>query len=66
MQSKSTRIAYLKRMLKRLEGEDSRLQNLRSAGELTRPAAELAAQHSATARDEVLAELRKLEPENPA
>ena len=64
MQSRSTRIAYLKRMLKRLEGEDTRLQNLQSAGELTRPAAELAAQQ--LSRDELLTELRKLEHDNPA
>jgi hypothetical protein len=66
MQSKSTKIAYLKRMLKRLEGEDTRLQNLVSRGELTRPAAELAVQQLNHSRDELLAELRKLEPENPA
>ena len=65
MQSKSTRIAYVKRMLKRLEGEDARLQDLLSAGELTRPAAELAAQQLSHSRDEILSELRELEPDNP-
>ena len=62
MQSKSTRIAYLKRMLKRLEGEGIRLQSLVSDGELTRQAAELAVQHLNHSRNELLAELRELEP----
>ena len=53
-------------MLKRLEGEDTRLQNLLSAGELTRPAAELAVQQLSHSRDELLTELRKLERDNPA
>ena len=53
-------------MLKRLEGEDTRLQNLVSGGELTRQAAELAVQQINHSRDELLAELRKLEPDNPA
>jgi hypothetical protein len=66
MQSKSTKIAYLKRMLKRLEGEDTRLQNLVSGGELTRQAAEVAVQQLNHSRDELLAELRKLELDNPA
>jgi hypothetical protein len=53
-------------MLKRLEGEDLRLQNHVSAGELTRPAAELAVQQLNRSRDELLAELRMLELDNPA
>jgi hypothetical protein len=67
MQSKSTRIAYLKRMLKRLEGEGIRLQSLVSDGELTRQAAELAVQLLNHSRNELLTELRELEPfDNPA
>jgi hypothetical protein len=67
MQSKSTRIAYLKRMLKRLEGEGIRLQSLVSDGELTRQAAELAVQQLNHSRNELLTELRELEPfDNPA
>jgi hypothetical protein len=53
-------------MLKRLESEDLRLQNLVSAGELTRQAVELAVQQLNRSRDELLAELRMLEPDNPA
>ena len=66
MQSKSTRIAYLKRMLTRLEAEDVRLQSLVSDGDLTPEAAELAVQQLNQSRDELLAELRGLEPDNPA
>jgi hypothetical protein len=66
MQSKSTRIAYLKRMLKRLEGEDVRLQRLLSDGELTRQAAELAVQQLNHSRDKLLAELREPASDNPA
>jgi hypothetical protein len=53
-------------MLKRLEGEDARLQHLVSGGELTQRAAELAVQQLSRSRDELLAELRKLEPGNLA
>ena len=67
MQSKSTRIAYLKRMLKRLEGECIRLQSLVSDGGLTRQAAELAAEQLNHRRTELLAEIRELDPPvNPA
>jgi hypothetical protein len=48
MQSKSPKIAYLKRVLKRLKGEDTRLQNFVSGGELTRQAADLAVQHESS------------------
>jgi hypothetical protein len=44
MQSKSTRIAYLKRMLNRLEGEEARLDALVNAGELTTDGAMLGRQ----------------------
>jgi hypothetical protein len=68
MQSKSTRIAYLKRMLKRLEGEGIRLQSLESDGGLTRQAAELAVKQLNQSKNELLAELRELDPPpvNPA
>ena len=66
MQSKSTRIAYLKRMLKRLEGEDVRLRSFISGEELTREAAELAIQQLNHSRNELLAELRELEPDSQA
>jgi hypothetical protein len=56
----------MQRMLKRLEGEDTRLQNLVSGGELTQQAAELALHQLNHSRDELLTELRKLEPDNPA
>ena len=46
MQSKTTRIAYLKRMLERLEGEEARLNNMVTAGELTGEGAKLGASSS--------------------
>ena len=61
MQSRGTRIAYLKRMLKRLEAEPTRIQNLAAAGELTGEAAELAVQQLNRSREELLVELRTLE-----
>ena len=66
MHSKSVRIAYLTRMLKRLEGQDLRVQSLVSAGQLTFEAAELAVSQLKRSREELLAELRTLEPTNPA
>jgi len=66
MQSKSTRIAYLKRMLKRLEAEDIRLRSLISDEDLTSQAAELAVQQLNHSRNELLTELRELAPDNPA
>jgi len=61
MQTKSTRIAYLKRMLKRLDAEDERLQGLVSAGELTHEAAALGAKQLNRDRNELLVELKNLE-----
>lgn len=61
MQAKSTRIAYLKRMLSRLDGEDTRLKDLVSAGELTTEGGELGARQLAKNREQLLAELRSLE-----
>jgi hypothetical protein len=63
MQSKSTRIAYLKRMLKRLEGEEARLKDLVTAGELTEEGSELGAEQLKRNRAELLSELRTLEGE---
>jgi hypothetical protein len=53
-------------MLKRLEGQDLRVQSLVSAGQLTFEAAELAVSQLKRSREELLAELRTLEPTNPA
>jgi hypothetical protein len=53
-------------MLKSLEGEDLRLQNLIWAGELTHQAAEIAVQPLDRSREELLAELQMLELDNPA
>ena len=61
MVSKNTRIAYLKRMLKRLEGEETKIQQLVSTGELSPEGGELAAQQVRKSRGELLSELQKLE-----
>ena len=60
-----TRIAYLKRMLKRLEGVNLRVQDLMSVGELTPQAAELAAQQITANRNALLAELVTLDRDDP-
>ena len=61
MPSKSTRIAYLKRMLKRLEGEETRVQQLVSSGELSSEGGELTTQQVRKSRGELLSELQELE-----
>jgi hypothetical protein len=61
MPSNSTRIAYLKRMLKRLEGEESRINELVSAKELSPEGGDLAARLVRKSRGELLSELRNLE-----
>lgn len=66
MPSKNTRIAYLKRMLKRLEGEETRIQQLVSAGEISLEGGELTAQQVRKSRGELLSELQKLERESSA
>jgi hypothetical protein len=48
-------------MLKRLEAEPIRLQNLAAVGELTGQAAELAIQQLNHSREKLLVELRTLE-----
>ncbi len=58
--TQSTRIAYLKRMLKRLDGEEARLQDLVSAGELTPEAEQLGGQKLNKHREELSHELRAL------
>lgn len=64
MQAKSTRIAYLKRMLKRLDAEELRLNDLVAAGELTQAAADLGTADLKRNRAELLSELRTLESES--
>jgi len=61
MQSKSTRIAYLKRMLKRLEGEETRAQRLVSTGELSPDGGELMTRQVRKSRAEIVSELKELE-----
>jgi hypothetical protein len=65
MQSKATRVAYLKRMLKRLDGEGLRIQHLQSVGELNSEAAELAVQQLTASRNTLLIELATLERDDP-
>ena len=57
MQSKTTRIAYLKRMLKRLEGGETRLHHLVTAGGLTEAGAKLGAEQLKRNRAELVSEL---------
>jgi len=54
-------LIYLKRMLKRLEGEETRIQQLVSTGELSPEGGELTAQQVRKSRGELLSELQKLE-----
>ena len=61
MPSKSTRIAYLKRMLKRLEGEETRVQQLVSTGQLSSEGEELTARQVRKSREDLLSELQELE-----
>ena len=61
MQSKRTRIAYLKRMLKRLEGEEFRLEQLVSVGELSLEGGQLGKQQLKKTRQELLSELQALQ-----
>jgi hypothetical protein len=57
MQSKSMRIAYLKRMLKRLEGEEARLKELVTTGDLTQEAADLGMDQFKQDRAQLVSEL---------
>ena len=61
MPSKSTRIAYLKRMLRRLEGQEARVQRLVSAGDLSPQGAELSMNLIRKSRQELCEELNTLE-----
>ncbi len=63
-QSKSTKIAYLKRILKRLEGEDSRIQQLVSEGELSPEGGEIANQLLEKSREELRSELETLQQQS--
>ena len=56
MHSKRTRLAYLKRMLVRLQGEETRIRQLVSSGELLPKGGELAVQQARKSREELLAE----------
>ena len=60
MQSKTTRIAYLKRMLKRLDAEELRIQQLVSAGELSSEGGELGIQQLKNDREKLRSELLTL------
>lgn len=62
--TKSTRIAYLKRMLGRLAGEDTRIEQLSSKGELPLEGKTLALEQLRKNREELLSELQKLEGVN--
>jgi hypothetical protein len=61
MPSKTTRIAYLKRMLRRLEGEDARVQQLVTAGSLSAQGAKLTMSLVKKSRQELRDELNRLE-----
>jgi hypothetical protein len=65
MQSRSTRIAYLKRMLKRLEAESLRLQNFPLNAEFSAQALEIAVQQLSRSRNDLLAQLQRLETNDP-
>ena len=60
-QSTHTRIAYLKRMLKRLEGEDNRIHQLVLKGELSPEGGEIGIQQLKKSREELLSELQTLQ-----
>ena len=64
MISDRTRIAYLKRMLKRLEGEEHRLERLIVNEGYSADAERIARQLLEKSREEVISELRKLEGES--
>jgi hypothetical protein len=66
MQSRSTRIAYVRRMVKRLEKEELRVQELVSSRELSPEEGELAARLVRKAMGEALSELQRFETENTA
>ncbi|HEY9140127.1 MAG TPA: hypothetical protein VIN93_04505 [Bryobacteraceae bacterium] len=51
-------------MLARLEGEDARLKDLASAGELTMEGADLGSRQLVKDRERLLAELRSLEADD--
>jgi len=61
MQSTSTKIAYLKRMLRRLEDEKKRIDQLVSSGELSQQASVIAKQLTTKRRDQLMAQLKDLE-----
>jgi hypothetical protein len=60
MQSKATRIAYLKRMLKRLEEEPARIKALVLSGELAKGGEQIALQLLERTRSQFESELKQL------
>jgi hypothetical protein len=58
-QSTSTRIAYAKRMLKRIEGEKCRIARLVAEGELSAEGAEIAKKLLNKAKDELIGGLKE-------
>ena len=66
MIKRNTRIAYLKRMLRRLEGEDVRIKQLIESGQLPREAAGIAFQQLSASREELMSELHTLQAETDA
>ena len=61
MTSTNTRIAYLKRMLCRLDGEDARMQQLVSTGDLSAEGAGLSLNLIEKSRHELRSESQELE-----
>jgi hypothetical protein len=66
MPKTSTRIAYLKRVLQRLEGEDERINEMILSGALTAAGGAMAFQQLMKSREELLLELRSLQAEKKA
>ncbi len=60
MQSLNTKIAHIKRLLKRLDDEDARVKDLVLAGTLTPEQGEIAHQVVSRERDRLSAELRNM------
>lgn len=59
--SRTARIAYLKRMMKRLEEEKLRLRELLSSGDLTEQAGQMGLELIEANRNKMIAELETLE-----
>ena len=61
MTTRSTHIAYLKRMLRRLDEEDVRIQHLVSTGNLSAAGGKLSLKLIKKSREELRLELQELE-----